>query len=607
MVGRDTVKLSADPPCLAYEYIEGGDLAGLIQSQRGGLPPRQAARLVQSLAEIVGFAHRLNPPVVHRDLKPANILMEHKNGKLALRITDFGIGGLAVQQAVSQSRRGTTSGEFLTAAWRGAYTPLYASPQQMRGEDRPDPRDDVYALGVIWYQMLTGDLTKGRPGGEAWRKRLADRGMTPALLALLASSYEDERADRPSSGAEFADKIGLTLREPSPASPPPFPEAIPVLEALPSEKPQPGLPPRAREALDADWRTYEQLLFEGQGKEDEFLRQHAPARLSAWRFAAESGNPQGQVLVGECFLQGLETEKAPDEALKWFRKAAEQGFAVGQASLGGAYLLGEGVSKDTDEGLKWLRKAAEKGFASGQYALAAMYLAGDGISKDTDEGLKWLRKAAEKGHAPSHVLLAHMYENGDGVPMDEDESAKWYGKALKWLRARAEGGHLDSQCTLGVIYSQGRGVAKNDAEAVKWFRKAAEQDSAAAQSLLGIMYSEGRGVSQDDTEAVRWFRKSAEQGNATGESFLGMMYFQGKGGVPQDISEAVRWLHKSAEQGYVASQYLLGVLHERGSGVAKNATEAREWYGKAAAQGHEESKKALERMGRSLWRRMLGI
>ncbi len=205
--------LSADPPCLAYEYIDGGDLAGLIQERRDGLPAQQAARIIHRLAEIVGFAHRLSPPIVHRDLKPANILVKSRpGGKLALRITDFGIGGLAVQEAMAQSRHGTKSSEFLASAVRGAYTPLYASPQQMRGV-QPDPRDDVYALGVIWYQLLTGDLTKGRPGGEAWRKRLADRGMTPAFLALLVSSYEDERDDRPANAAELAEKIDRILRQ----------------------------------------------------------------------------------------------------------------------------------------------------------------------------------------------------------------------------------------------------------------------------------------------------------------------------------------------------------------------------------------------------------
>src|SRR5262249_18945374 len=69
--------LAAAPPCLEYEYVEGGDLAGLIQEwHRPPAPPgpvivERATRLLRDLAEIMAFAHRLKPPIVHRDLKPA--------------------------------------------------------------------------------------------------------------------------------------------------------------------------------------------------------------------------------------------------------------------------------------------------------------------------------------------------------------------------------------------------------------------------------------------------------------------------------------------------------------------------------------------------------
>src|SRR5262249_30114368 len=68
--------LDADPPCLEYEYVAGGDLAGIFR-QWQGLPQaqrnKQATAVVRKLAEVVGTAHRLDPPIVHRDLKPANV------------------------------------------------------------------------------------------------------------------------------------------------------------------------------------------------------------------------------------------------------------------------------------------------------------------------------------------------------------------------------------------------------------------------------------------------------------------------------------------------------------------------------------------------------
>src|SRR5262249_47519402 len=146
------------PPCLEYEYVQGGDLAGLIQEwHRGKRGPStvEAARVMFRLAEAVGFAHFQEPAIVHRDLKPAHILVQRSaEGKFRLRVADFGIGGIASGQAAELTRRGTGGSAMLTTAVRGSYTPLYGSPQQMRGEPA-DPRDDVYSLGVIWYQLLT--------------------------------------------------------------------------------------------------------------------------------------------------------------------------------------------------------------------------------------------------------------------------------------------------------------------------------------------------------------------------------------------------------------------------------------------------------------------
>jgi formylglycine-generating enzyme required for sulfatase activity len=213
--------LSANPPCLQYEYVSGGDLGGLIDDwhrQPQKPSPERVAQAMLALAEIVAFAHRTDPPIVHRDLKPANILVEEsKGGSIAFKVTDFGIGGIAIARAVQASRVPTSPSEFLTTAVRGSGTFLYASPEQLNGHD-PDPRDDVHALGVIWYQMLTGDLTKGRPGGIAWRRRFLERGMSVTLIDLLEACFED-REDRPADAGVMADRLGELLKEPVPAPP----------------------------------------------------------------------------------------------------------------------------------------------------------------------------------------------------------------------------------------------------------------------------------------------------------------------------------------------------------------------------------------------------
>jgi formylglycine-generating enzyme required for sulfatase activity len=227
--------LSADPPCLEYEYVAGGDLTGLIGEWRslpvGAERAGRAARVLRDLAQIVGFAHRQSPPVVHRDLKPANILVQQDaSGAVQLRVADFGIGGVAASQALAHTARGTSQGAFLVTALRGAHTPLYASAQQMRGLP-PDPRDDVYSLGVIWYQLLTGNLLAGRPGGSRWSQRLKEQGVPVAMLDLLQACVEDEPADRPRDAADLAERLTPLLAPPT--VPTPAAPAPPRVVALP--------------------------------------------------------------------------------------------------------------------------------------------------------------------------------------------------------------------------------------------------------------------------------------------------------------------------------------------------------------------------------------
>jgi formylglycine-generating enzyme required for sulfatase activity len=214
--------LASDPPLLAYEFVAGGELTTLIRDWHAKPPadlPNQAARLMQQLAGIVAFAHRLNPPIVHRDLKPANVLLElTTDGQVRLRVADFGIGGIA-------AAKGT--GHTLATVLSGSHTPLYASPQQKNG-DRPDPRDDVHALGVIWLHLLTGDLTL-EPGH--WREELEGRDLPPAMLDLLGACVSRRAEKRPANAGEMEARLDTILQGGAAPSPQPPPQAIPVQAA----------------------------------------------------------------------------------------------------------------------------------------------------------------------------------------------------------------------------------------------------------------------------------------------------------------------------------------------------------------------------------------
>jgi tetratricopeptide (TPR) repeat protein len=206
--------LSADPPCLEYEFIEGGDLAFAVYGHhavRGPLTTEAVSKTVLQIARAIGQAHTLPSPIVHRDLKPSNVLVRKRDDKVEFLIANFGLGGIKASQALEQTRQGGT-GEQMQTALKGAHTSLYASPEQKRGEE-PDPRDDVHALGVIWYQLLIGDFTEGAPAGGAWRKSLAQRGLPTKLLDLLESCFEAKAFHRPMNAAVVTAQLEAILAE----------------------------------------------------------------------------------------------------------------------------------------------------------------------------------------------------------------------------------------------------------------------------------------------------------------------------------------------------------------------------------------------------------
>jgi serine/threonine protein kinase len=203
----DVGTLETGAPYMVMEYLEGGDLAAWLQ-QRGPLPMEQAVEFVLHACVAVAEAHGLG--IVHRDLKPANLFcIRRPDGQLSVKVLDFGISKLT-----GTGRGSEPPGMSVTKTSAIMGSPLYMSPEQMQSAKTADAQSDIWALGVILYELLAGRVPfDGENLAEVAVKvamqppaplRSYRPEVPPGLEAVVLKCLERERRSRYPNVAELA-------------------------------------------------------------------------------------------------------------------------------------------------------------------------------------------------------------------------------------------------------------------------------------------------------------------------------------------------------------------------------------------------------------------
>ena len=203
---------------LAMEYVQGRTLSKLISAE-GALPEMRVAALLEQICEALIEAHRCG--IVHRDLKPDNVMLVEREGRgMLVKVLDFGIAKLTHAPELRITRPGSILG-----------TPQYMAPEQLR-EGPIDERTDIWAVGLIGYELLTGavpfvgDNTMDlmlrviREPVTPPSRKLAPGALSSAFEALIMRCLAKEPLERFASAAELRDALRtVQQRVPQPRQP----------------------------------------------------------------------------------------------------------------------------------------------------------------------------------------------------------------------------------------------------------------------------------------------------------------------------------------------------------------------------------------------------
>ena len=495
-------------PYMAMEFVDGPDLRHVMK--HGTIAVPRALTIALGVARGLGAAHARG--IIHRDLKPENILLAgahtpHETPKLA----DFGIA------AMNDAATAVCQTQTLML------TPEYASPEQWRGTPgrELDGRADLYALGGVLYEMLTGSQAFSAANLEGWmyqhlhadppapsmvRPELGRIGGLDALVLSLLAKDRDRRT--PSAEAAIAAFEGLLRPAKTGSSRPVSISSVPGGDE--------HAPPAAAARVTGPAVAAAAARVTGPGVRSARITGSAVADARVSGSAVAGQRITGAAVAVAAEAAGSEAAEAREgDETRSTRRSIPIALSGVVALLLAAVLLAFGLPVSTVESLA---HSLDRPDHSGPALL-----------------LHQLACARDDGAACSVLGAAYFY--GPGGESDPGRAAEFYSRACA---------HGDTTGCLasGSNYELGQGVTQSLTRAVEFYDRDCDLGDPSGCAALGRMYERGSGVTLDYTRAVSLFTKSCQAGSADGCEGLARSYRDGHG-VAEDLPRAATLFDKS--------------------------------------------------------------
>ena len=488
-------------PYMAMEYVEGPDLRHALAA--GALPVERALAIARGIAQGLGEAHAKG--IIHRDVKPENILLAGGNGAPEIpKLLDFGIA--AMKESTTAASR--THGLMLT--------PQYASPEQWKGmaSELLDGRADLYALGGVLNEMLTGQTCFHSHSTEGWMyQHLQEQSLPPSQLRpelanwlglddLVLRLLAKDREQRPRDAAElvrildavqFADP--LARRKNVYDTPSKLTPERRATTFMPERRPTP--PPFVPEHSAT---TY---MPERRSTPPPFIPEPSPApsrsRRTIWLAAAAA-----LVVAALGIWFAVRSSNArPATAPPVFTPAAgaypeAQPVVISDSTPNAIIHYTVDGSTPTDASPIY-NILPITSLPSGAVLRAMATAEGYAPSADVTGVYHWASTAqsAANGAAPA----------AGGSAYDQCKSAhdhKQFGQARTYCAQACDGGNMGGCNYLGYMYAQGQGGAINEMKAKEIWQKACDQGYWSSCASLGTLYQNDGNID----EARKYYQKA---------------------------------------------------------------------------------------------------
>ncbi|MGO9318782.1 MAG: TonB family protein [Terracidiphilus sp.] len=430
-------------PYIAMEYVDGPDLRHALSA--GAFPVERALHIARGIALGLGAAHAKG--IIHRDIKPENILLAGGHGKPeTAKLLDFGIAAMKESATVASRTHGLL------------LTPPYAAPEQWKGmaTEELDGRADLYALGGVLYEMLTGRTAFHAHNTEGWmynhlheqpqppshlRLDLANwPGLDDMVLCLLAK----DREQRPRDAADLVRMFDALRPADFESRRETVKEAVAtvVVRKTTEENPSESMPAEAdsqdavngeitKSVSDRIWKGVLigagvfVLLIIGIGI---YLKQSSQPSGPVPQTSPAAQPPYAEIeqKAGILFSQSRYTDARP-----LFEQACAGGNGEACNYLGVLYLDGFGVAKNSVKATDYYAKACNAGHSTGCLNLSSCYRDGTGVRKDIEKEKQYLNKACSLGDQTGCALLEKLSSPSSTIPSPQQEDSVSQS-ALAW-------------------------------------------------------------------------------------------------------------------------------------------------------------------------------